>query len=225
MLHLELDSVPLKSPPGKNFDFSYLGYVVLGKIIEKVTGKPYAEYIHKEILDPVGDKDMKIAGNTIQDRQKNEVVHYVRVFLNDNYEDDEYYTQNISNMQAACGWLASAKDLLTLLVRVDMFKYKPDIFNDSMMQILLTPYDSNSHFSGGWWSNNKFHNWFAQGNFWATPSEMARADNGYCWVMLTNKAPQQIGSDDELDKMIWEIINDSSIRWPKKDLFLYNENQ
>ena len=225
ILHLVLDSVSLQSPPGKNFDFSYLGYIVLGKIIEKVTGKPYAEYIHKEILDPVGDTDMKIGGNTMKDRQTNEVAHYVRTFLNDNYEDDEYYTQNISNMQAACGWLASAKDLLTLLVRVDKFRYKPDIFNDSMMQIMLTPYDSNSHFSSGWWSNNKFHNWFAVGNYWATPSEMARADNGYCWVMLTNKAPQQIGADDELDKMIWEIINDSSIRWPKKDLFLYIQNQ
>ena len=30
---------------------------------------------------------------------------------------------------------------------------------------------------------------------------------------------------DDLDKMIWEIINDSKIRWPKRDLFLYNGNQ
>jgi CubicO group peptidase (beta-lactamase class C family) len=225
MLHLVLDSVPLQSPPGKNFDFSYLGYVVLGKIIEKVTGKPYAEYIHAEILDPAGDTEMKIAGNRIQDLQKNEVTHYVRHFLNDNYEDDEYYSQNVSNMQAACGWLASAKDLLTLLVRVDKFRYKPDIFNDSMMKIMFTPYDSNSRFSCGWWSNNKFRNWYAVGNFWATPTEMARADNGYCWVMLTNKAPQRPGADDDLDKMIWEIINDSSVRWLKRDLFLNNPNQ
>jgi CubicO group peptidase (beta-lactamase class C family) len=225
MLRLVLDSVPLQSPPGKNFNFSYLGYVILGKIIEKVTGKPYAKYIHSEILDPAGDTDMKIAGNRIQDRQKNEVTHYVRTFWNDNYEDDEYYTQNISEMQAACGWLASAKNLITLLVRVDKFRYKPDIFNDSMMKIMLTPYDSNSHFSDGWWSNNKFQNWFALGNYWATPSEMARADNGYCWVMLTNKAPQHLGADDDLDKMIWEIISDSSIRWPKRDLFQYNGNQ
>jgi D-alanyl-D-alanine carboxypeptidase len=225
MLRLVLDSVPLQSVPGKNFNFSYLGYVILGKIIEKVTGKPYAEYIHTEILAPAGDTDMKIAGSKIQDRKKNEVTHYVRTFWNDNYEDDEYYTQNISNMQAACGWLASAKDLLTLLVRVDRFRYKPDIFNDSIMNIMLTPYDSSSHFSGGWWSNNKFNNWFALGDYWATPAEMARADNGYCWVMLTNKAPQHLGADDDLDKMIWEIISDSSIRWQKKDLFLYNGNQ
>jgi D-alanyl-D-alanine carboxypeptidase len=220
MLRLVLDSVPLQSPPGKNFNFSYLGYVILGKIIEKVTGKPYANYIHAEILDPAGDTDMKIAGDRLQDRQKNEVNHYVRTFWNDNYEDDQYYSQNISNMQAACGWLASAEDLIRLLVRVDKFKYKPDILNDSIMNIMLTPYDSNSHFSGGWWSNNKFQNWFAVSNYWATPSEMARADNGYCWVMLTNKAPQRLGADDDLDKMIWEIISDSTIRWPKKDLFL-----
>ena len=220
ILRWVLDSVPLQSPPGKNFNFSYFGYVVLGKIIEKVTGKPYANYIHTEILDPAGDTGMKIAGDRLQNRQKNEVAHYVRTFWNDNYEDDEYYTQNISNMQAACGWLASVEDLIRLMVRVDKFRYKPDIFNDSMMQIMLTPYDSNSHFSSGWWSNNKFHNWFAVGNYWATPSEMARADNGYCWVMLTNKAPQHPGADDDLDKMIWEIISDSTIQWPKKDLFV-----
>ena len=225
MLHLVVDSMQLQSPPGKNFNFSYLGYVVLGKIIEKVTGKTYAEYIHSEILDPAGGTDMKIAGNTIGDLQKNEVTHYVRTFWNDNYEDDHYYTQNISNMQATCGWLASAKDLLRLLVMVDKFRYTPDMFSDSMMNVMLTPYDPNSHFSGGWWSNNKFQNWFAVSNYWATPSEMARADNGYCWVMLTNKAPQHLGADDDLDKMIWEIISDSSIRWPKRDLFQYNGNQ
>jgi hypothetical protein len=93
------------------------------------------------------------------------------------------------------------------------------------MKIMLTPYDSNSHFSGGWWSNNKFQNWFALGNYWATPLEMARADNGYCWVILTNKAPQHLGADDDLDKMIWDIISDSTIRWPKRDLFQYNGNQ
>ena len=226
LLSLVLDSVPLQSAPGKNFNFSFLGYIVLGKIIEKVTGKTYAEYVHEEILDPSGDTDMKIAGNTINDHQKNEVTHYMWRFLNHD-DTEEPYAQNISEMQAACGWLASAKDLLRLLIRVDKFKYKPDMFNDSMMKIMLTPYDSNSHFSGGWWSNNKFQNWFAMSSYWGagTVSEMARADNGYCWVMLTNKTPQHGGSDDDLDKMIWEIINDSSIRWPKKDLFLYNGNQ
>src|SRR5450432_794807 len=34
LLRLVLDSVPLQSVPGKNFNFSFLGYIVLGKIIE-----------------------------------------------------------------------------------------------------------------------------------------------------------------------------------------------
>src|SRR5580700_6925285 len=123
ILHLELDSVPLKSAPGKNFDFSYLGYVVLGKIIEKITGEPYAQYVHAEILDPAGATDMQIAGKRIRDRQSNEVKHYVRQFWNDDYKDEQYYTQNVSNMQAACGWLASAKDLIKLVASVDEFRY------------------------------------------------------------------------------------------------------
>jgi D-alanyl-D-alanine carboxypeptidase len=224
LLRLVLDSVSLQSPPGKTFNFSSLGYFVLGKIIEKVAGKPYAEYVHAEILDPVGDRDMKTAGSTIEDRQKNEVTYYVWRILNHNYEGDAY-EQNISEMQAACGWLASAKDLLALLIRVDKFRYQPDILNDSLMKIMLTPYDSNSHFSGGWWSNNNFNSWFASGYYLrlGAVSEMARAENGYCWAVLTNKTPQH-HADEDLDKMIWEIISDSSIRWPKRDLFKYNGN-
>ncbi len=224
LLRLVLDSVPLQAPPGKAFNFSSLGYFVLGKIIEKVTGRPYSEYVHAVILDPAGDTDMKIAGSTILDRQKNEVTHYMWRFLNHNYEGDSY-EQNISEMQAACGWLASAKDLLALLIRVDKFRYQQDILNDSIIKIMLTPYDSNSHFSGGWWSNNNFHNWFASGYYLrlGAVSEMARAENGYCWAVLTNKTPQH-HADEDLDKMIWEILSDSTIRWPKRDLFRNSNN-
>lgn len=226
LLRLVLDSVPLQSVPGKNFNFSFLGYIVLGKIIEKVTGKTYAEYVHEAILDQAGITDMKIAGKKLGDRQKNEVTHYMWRFLN-NDDTEESYTQNITEMQAACGWLASARDLLRLMIRVDKFKHQPDIFSDSMMKIMLTPGDSNSHFSGGWWSNNKFQNWFAVSSYWGAGmvSEMARADNGYCWVMLTNKTPKHGGSDEALDRMIWEVINDKNVRWPKRDLFLNFTNR
>jgi len=42
------------SIPGKRFHYSDTGYNLLGKIIEKITGKPFHENLHAEIFDPLG---------------------------------------------------------------------------------------------------------------------------------------------------------------------------
>ena len=40
--------------PGKKFHYSDTGYNLLGKIIEKITDKPFFENLHAEIFDPLG---------------------------------------------------------------------------------------------------------------------------------------------------------------------------
>jgi CubicO group peptidase (beta-lactamase class C family) len=44
---------PLAFEPGSHFDYSNSNYEVLGAIIEKVSGKKYAELLHERILDPL----------------------------------------------------------------------------------------------------------------------------------------------------------------------------
>lgn len=39
--------------PGRNFDYSNTGYVVLASIVEKVSGLPYNQYLKKYIFDPL----------------------------------------------------------------------------------------------------------------------------------------------------------------------------
>ncbi|HET9056265.1 MAG TPA: serine hydrolase domain-containing protein [Chitinophagaceae bacterium] len=43
----------LKFEPGKKFAYSNLGYVLLGQLIEKVSGLQYEDYIRKNILTPL----------------------------------------------------------------------------------------------------------------------------------------------------------------------------
>ncbi|PHR35450.1 MAG: hypothetical protein COA38_01990 [Fluviicola sp.] len=48
---LSLKNKSLLFPPGERFSYSNTGYVVLGYLIEKISGQPFLEYIKTEILD------------------------------------------------------------------------------------------------------------------------------------------------------------------------------
>lgn len=44
---------PLEFEPGEKFKYSNSGYVLLGYLVEKISGQPYAEYIQKNIFEPL----------------------------------------------------------------------------------------------------------------------------------------------------------------------------
>jgi len=44
----------MKFPPGERFSYSNSGYILLGILIEEITGIPYQEFVEKEIFAPVG---------------------------------------------------------------------------------------------------------------------------------------------------------------------------
>lgn len=54
---------PLDFPPGTKFLYSNSGYVILGAIIEKVTGQTYGEFIRKNIFEPLGMTSSRYATN------------------------------------------------------------------------------------------------------------------------------------------------------------------
>ena len=48
---------PLEFPPGSNWAYSNSGYLLLGFVLEKVSQESYAQFVKKNLLDPVGMKD------------------------------------------------------------------------------------------------------------------------------------------------------------------------
>ncbi|GAA3929085.1 serine hydrolase [Hymenobacter algoricola] len=50
-------SLPLEFAPGASYHYSNSGYFLLGTIIEKVTGKPYAQVLSEQILQPLRMQD------------------------------------------------------------------------------------------------------------------------------------------------------------------------
>jgi CubicO group peptidase (beta-lactamase class C family) len=49
--------LPLQFTPGEKFRYNNTGYVLLGAILEKITGQSYASYLRKNIFDPLDMKD------------------------------------------------------------------------------------------------------------------------------------------------------------------------
>ncbi|HET8627650.1 MAG TPA: serine hydrolase domain-containing protein [Thermomicrobiales bacterium] len=48
---------PLDFPPGARMQYSNSGYVLLGYVIERVTGTSYADFLRRAIFDPLGMAD------------------------------------------------------------------------------------------------------------------------------------------------------------------------
>jgi CubicO group peptidase (beta-lactamase class C family) len=48
---------PLDFPPGSKYAYDNTGYVLLGYVVEKVSGQPYAAYLQDHIFTPLGMKD------------------------------------------------------------------------------------------------------------------------------------------------------------------------
>jgi CubicO group peptidase (beta-lactamase class C family) len=53
----QFSELPLEFEPGSTFNYSNSGYFLLGVLIEKVTGKPYAQVLQEQILTPLQMKD------------------------------------------------------------------------------------------------------------------------------------------------------------------------
>lgn len=48
---------PLEFEPGEKFKYDNSGYILLGYVIEKITGQKYADYLREHIFDPLGMRD------------------------------------------------------------------------------------------------------------------------------------------------------------------------
>lgn len=55
-----IKSVPLTNQPGTNWDYSNLGYVTLGTLIRKITGKFYGDFLAERIFQPLGMKTARV---------------------------------------------------------------------------------------------------------------------------------------------------------------------
>ena len=195
-----LNNHPLKNPPGKVYAYSNFGYCLLGRVIEKITGQSYSDYVQKTILSPCGIVDMRIAGNTLEERASREVTYYGQG--PGPYQNP--YEINVTRMDSHGGWIATASDLVHFAIHVDGFDAARNILKPETIRKMTTPSDANTGYARGWSVNAKGH-WWHGGSLPGTTTVMVRTSNRFCWAALTNTRRE--GTDNALDDMVWEMVS------------------
>lgn len=211
LLSWTLDNRPLTYAPGTTYLHSSFGYFILGRVIEKVSGTTYQDYVKTAVLQPCGITGMQIGGNTEAECRPNEVKYYGQ-------EGENPYSFNLARMDAADGWIATATDLARFSVHVDGFATKPDILSAASITTMTTPSAVYPNYAMGW-NVNAQNTWWHSGSVPGTAARMGRTASGYTWVILCNSRRANNQFYDDLNNTMGTIINNNAAQWPDVDLF------
>jgi CubicO group peptidase (beta-lactamase class C family) len=218
----------LQYTPGAGRAYSNLGYSILGLVIEKVSGMSYEDYCKQKIFEPLGIYDMTIAGNLSTEKTPFEVTYYEpcdAVLKPSIYDTCKMVVpsnggNDIRALGGAGAWLATAPDLMRLLLAVDGYKSKPDILSDESIRFMT---DNNNGFAPvGWKATVNDGTWWRTGSFPGSAGMMKRQSDGISWVVLFNSSAWN-GPE------IYSYINNMMYRvesqfksWPSYDLYSFS---
>lgn len=224
-----LSTQMLKSTPGETYFYSNFGFLTLGKIIEKITGQGYEDYVRSKLLVPSGADEMFVGKNRLEDKSDSEVHYYdyqnaplaVSIYDINARVSWPYGGFNIEAMGALGGWVATPTDLLKLLLRVDGLESVPDLISSSSVNLMSTSSQANDNYALGWGVNSN-NTWWHLGSLSGTTAAYVRTNNGYGWMAVLNTRPSG-GSinafNNEFDVMLWQALQ-TVTEWPTHDLFL-----
>ncbi|MFI6788475.1 serine hydrolase domain-containing protein [Nonomuraea sp. NPDC050383] len=215
--------------PGTKYVYSNYGYMLLGRIIEKVSGMSYESYVKQKLLAPAGITRMRLGRSLLAETGTSEVT-YTSKFTNKTVLNDSgtvvpypYGGFNMPNQDANGGWLASAVDMVKWGFVFD--KAGTVLNSTSLSRVFAKPeigVNSNGSWYGFGWSVrnnnvgtlNTWHNGSMPGTF----SFLARVQNGVSYCAIFNRREETGSPDfDSIDPILGEAIGTVKT-WPTTDL-------
>ena len=225
---------PLDFDPGERFAYSNFGYCLLGRVIEKVSGSGYEEYVKKEVLAPLGVKRMR-QGKTLPDeRAPGEVKYYARgegaAIMGPRLGKPvpwPYGAWCLESMDSHGAWIASAEDLVRFAAAFNHPK-KCKILNEYSIETMFTrppgaagkdkkgkPADA--YYACGWMVRpvgesiaNTWHN----GSLDGTSTLLVRRWDNLTWAVLFNSRQAKGGEPAGLIDPLVHGAADEVKHWP-----------
>jgi len=185
-----LANVPPLHPPGGQYAYSNFGYCLLGRVIEKLSGQGYEEFVRESVLEPAGAGKMGVGSG------KREVAYYMggRPLA---------FEMNVARMDAHGGWVGTPAELVDFALAVDGFPEPADILKEESIAEMTARAGVNEDYACGW-SVNKVGNWWHGGSLPGLTSLLVRTADGHCWAACANTRSDGIGL--ALDQLMWQIV-------------------
>jgi N-acyl-D-amino-acid deacylase len=230
---------PLDFTPGTDDAYSNFGYLVLGRIIEKASGKSYEDFVRAEILKPLGISDMRL-GRTFQEaRVAGEVSYYSARHpepgpsaFGDGRRPYPYGVWCLESMDAFAGWIASPIDLMKFANALDPSRPSPLLTRSSIEQVFARPETTGYYPDGmlkeiymacGWYVRTlsdgrkvAYHRGLLDG----TSTLLVLGGNGMNWAVFFNS---DTGSHGQELALLMEPLIDRALgsitQWPSYDLY------
>ncbi|MBO2464528.1 serine hydrolase domain-containing protein [Actinomadura violacea] len=218
----------LDHAPGTKYAYSNYGFMLLGRIIEKVTGQSYASYVQKAVLAPRGIKRMKL-GHSLTPASGE--VHYYSGYTARTVFDNSgktvptpYGGFNLENMDSHGGWLATAMDLTRF---AGIYDGGTSVLNATSVKRAFTKPETGINANGwyygcGWMvrpvTGGTGMNTWHDGSLAGTSTLLVRRNDGLAWAVLFDQR-QEGGAPSygDIDPALHKAAN-AVKTWPTGDL-------
>lgn len=226
---------PLQFTPGTSYNYSNFGYCILGRVIEKVTGISYEQFVQQNVLATFGISDMKMGHTQLSQRAPGEVKYYdpadgntTSVFPGGGTVPWPYGGFYIEAMDSHGGWIASPVDLMRFVVGLDG-NASYILLNPSMIrQMLVRPttgyWDGSAYWYASGWDVRPAGpdaNWWHTGSLPGTASEVVRDNSGIgvdFAVVFNTRTSNPDTFQSQVDSGLQQVIGQIQ-QWPSQDLF------
>jgi N-acyl-D-amino-acid deacylase len=230
-----MKGMPLDFNPGEKFAYSNFGYIILGRVIERVSGMRYADYVRARVLQPVGASRTQQGKSRMSEALDEEVKYYMpgmslnvplvpSVFPGGGMVPVNYGGYYVEAGDASGAWVSSTVDLLRFLTGVDGRASPPDILSPQLVAEMTSNgatvcADGSCYYAGGWFVRpvQSDATWFHGGDMPGTKAILVRSYYNLSYVALFNAgAPPNF--QGELDAALWSALGGVS-SLPTHDLF------
>ena len=216
--------IRLRAKPGGYYNYSNLGYIILSKVIEKVSGLPYETYVKDSVLAPIGCYDIHLAHNYSDEFLENEVQYYeVREAEPvPSYDGSDTLVMksrggnDVHGLYGAGGWVASPVELLRLVSSIDKCPVKREFLSQESIDFMTL---SDKYTKPAGWASVTSKEWIRTGSMAGTSALIKAQADGYTWVFISNSSSWTGPAlSRQMNRDITRALNRVK-KWPEVDYF------
>ena len=225
---------PLDFEPGSQYAYSNVGYCMLGRIIEAVSGQTYAEFVEERILSVAGMTQTRLGKTRLSDRAPDESRYYTQKISQapavwelatarkgTSFEmvAPSYGQWDLEVMDSFGGWTSTAQDLVRFVDAIDS-ENTPLLTQESRKRMLDYPSFTDRSTAAVWYGlgwnvqaldDTGRQNYWHTGSFAGTSSLLVRRFDGYSWAVVFNVDQTSQGERcaDVIDRKLHKAVVES----------------